>query len=209
MALGTAGVTAAIALARLESVGVRPALGPLVVTGASGGVGSVAVGLLAARGYQVVASSGKPAAHELLQRLGAVRIVPREELGEADGRPLGRAEYAGGVDTVGGTTLANLLKRTRIGGAVAACGLVGGAELSVGVFPFILRGVSLLGVDSQHWPIGARAALWEDLATAWNDVLANVPGLVTEVGLSELEQGITDILAGRVSGRVVVDLGRV
>lgn len=204
MALGTAGVTAALAVARLESVGVTPALGPMVVTGASGGVGGLAVALLAARGYEVVASSGTPEAHGLLERLGASRIVPREEFGVDSGRPLGKAEFAGGIDAVGGVTLANLLKRTRIGGAVAACGLVGSPELNVGVYPFILRGVSLLGVDSQHWPIERRSELWRRLAADWNDHLAGIDGLVEEVRLEDLEDRIVAILEGRVSGRVVV-----
>lgn len=207
MALGTAGVTAQLAIERLESVGLEPELGPVVVTGASGGVGSLAVALLAARGYEVVASSGTPGAHGLLTRLGANRVVPREELGTEDRRPLGKAEFAGGVDTVGGVTLANLLKRTRIGGAVAACGLVGGAELPVGVFPFILRGVSLLGVDSQHLPKERRVGLWSGLADAWRDHLAGVEGLVAQVGLGAMEEKIESILAGGVVGRVVVATG--
>ncbi|HZJ10795.1 MAG TPA: zinc-binding dehydrogenase, partial [Trueperaceae bacterium] len=177
-------------------------------TGASGGVGSLAVGLLAARGYQVIASSGTPAARPLLERLGAASVVPRGELGESNDRPLGKAEFGGGVDTVGGETLANLLKRTRNDGAVAACGLVGGSELKVSVFPFILRGVALLGVDSQQLPADRRAGLWRGLADAWVDAgLNETPGLVSEVSIDELEGPVAAILAGQVAGRVVVRVG--
>src|SRR5690606_10769218 len=169
MVLGTAGLTAALALRRLASVGAGPGLGPLVVTGASGGVGSLAVWLAARAGYEVVASTGTPAAEGLLARLGAARVAPRSELAERTDRPLLKGELAGAIDTVGGVTLANLLKRTAIGGAVAACGLVGGAELETTVYPFILRGVALLGVDSQHASAAERAAAWEELARAWRE----------------------------------------
>lgn len=184
----------------------------MVVTGASGGVGSLAVALLAAKGYEVVASSGTASARPLLERLGAGRIVPREELGEHSDRPLGKAEFGGGIDTVGGVTLANLLKRTVVGGAVAACGLVGGSDLPVGVFPFILRGVSLLGIDSQHLTTERRIALWRGLEASTHDsvlssALSDGSGLVTEIGIDDLEAKITSILEGGVTGRVVVRLG--
>lgn len=204
MALGTAGLTAALALRRLAAAGAGPRLGPLVVTGASGGVGSLAVWLAARAGYEVIASTGTPEAEGLLRRLGAARVAPRQELAERTERPLLRGELAGAVDTVGGVTLANLLKRTAIGGAVAACGLVGGAELETTVFPFILRGVALVGVDSQHAPGEERVAAWEDLGRAWSEDGEKVRELVTVVGLEELEEQVERILAGRTVGRVVV-----
>lgn len=204
MVLGTAGLTAALALRRLASVGAGPGLGPLVVTGASGGVGSLAVWLAARAGYEVVASTGTPAAEGLLARLGAARVAPRPELAERTDRPLLKGELAGAIDTVGGVTLANLLKRTAIGGAVAACGLVGGAELETTVYPFILRGVALLGVDSQHASAAERAAAWEELARAWREDGERLRELVTVVDLGGLEEQVERILSGRTVGRVVV-----
>lgn len=204
MVLGTAGLTAALALRRLASVGAGPGLGPLVVTGASGGVGSLAVWLAARAGYEVVASTGTPAAEGLLARLGAGRVAPRSELAERTDRPLLKGELAGAIDTVGGVTLANLLKRTAIGGAVAACGLVGGAELETTVYPFILRGVALLGVDSQHASAAERAAAWEELARAWREDGERLRELVTVVDLGGLEEQVERILSGRTVGRVVV-----
>ena len=205
MVLGTAGFTAAIALGRLESAGVSPAAGPLVVTGASGGVGTISVALLAAAGYEVVAASGKPSAAGLLERLGADTVVGREEFGTAVERPMLTAEFGGGIDTVGGVTLANLIKRTVPDGAVAACGLVGGTELHTSVFPFILRGVALLGVDSVNVPADERLAHWRTLSALWQSArLEDVAGLVDEVGLDDLEAQLEAILQGALSGRVVV-----
>lgn len=209
MAVGTAGLTAAIGLERLLAAGLTPDLGPLVVTGASGGVGSLAVAVLARAGFEVVASTGKPEAHGLLTRLGAGKIIAREVLGEETQeearRPLLRAEYGGGLDTVGGSTLAKLIRSTAVGGAVAACGLVGGVGLELSVHPFILRGAALLGISSQHLSPERRPALWVKLAREWlpPEVL-DTPGLVTEVGLEELEPRIEAILAGAVIGRVVL-----
>ncbi len=208
MALGTAGFTAALALDRLAFAGVTTSLGPLVVTGASGGVGSLGVALAALAGYEVVASSGKAGAEPLLLRLGAARRMGREELGEASSRPLLRGVYGGGIDTVGGTTLENLVKSTAIGGAVAACGLVGGSDLNLTVFPFILRGVALLGVDSEHADQDTRLELWA--ALAGNQRLLGLlrdPELVSEVGMAELEAPLAALLAGEVVGRVVVRIG--
>src|SRR5690554_3194589 len=207
MALGTAGLTAALALRRLAAAGVGPELGPLVVTGASGGVGSLAVWLAARAGFEVVASTGTPGAAGVLERLGAARVVPRGELAEPSDRPLLRGDLAGAVDTVGGVTLANLLKRTTIGGAVAACGLVGGADLPTTVFPFILRGVALLGVDSQHTPGVERASAWDELARAYREDGGKLRDLVTVVGLEGLQEQVERILAGRTVGRVVVQPG--
>lgn len=207
MALGTAGFTAALAVDRMRVVGVTPRHGPAVVTGASGGVGSMAVAVLAGAGFEVVASTGKVEAHALLARLGAAGTMPREELAAADKRPMLAAKYAGGVDTVGGETLAGLLKYTTIGGAVAACGMVGGSELTTSVFPFILRGVALMGTDSQHTPAELRTVLWEQLGAdaRLHELLADEE-LVREVTLDELDPWIAALLAGQVVGRVVVRL---
>lgn len=207
MALGTPALTAALAIQRLRSAGVTPEVGPMVVTGASGGVGVMAVALLALAGFEVIASSGTPAATGLLTRLGASAVLPREALATPSERPLLPAKYGGGIDTVGGTTLASLLKGTVIGGAVAACGMVGGADLEVSVFPFILRGVALLGVDSQHAPSGAREALWRGMADDPRLLEAiRDPDLVHAVPLEGLEPAVSGILVGRVVGRVVVEL---
>ena len=207
MALGTAGLTAAIALERLAFAGATSDLGPLVVTGASGGVGSLAVVLAAAAGYEVIASSGKQEAGEFLKGLGAQGLLGRSPLNEPTDRPLLKGEYGSSIDTVGGVTLENLIRSTVVGGAVAACGLVGGADLNLTVHPFILRGIALLGVDSQHLPMEARQELWRSLAAsaAVKDALAG-PELVTEVTLEQLGPQIERILAGQVTGRVIVRL---
>lgn len=207
MLLGTAGLTAAIGVELLQRVGAGPELGPYVVTGASGGVGTLAVALLTKLGYRVVASTGTERARPVLARLGAIEVIAREDLGTPTSRPMLKGVYGGGIDTVGGDTLAGLLKHTVVGGAVAACGMVGGAELSVSVFPFILRGVALLGIDSQHYPHDRRVAMWRQLAGPWSLAgLAEVPDLVTEVGLDGLEAAVEDILAGATVGRVLVRL---
>lgn len=208
VALGTAGFTASLALERLAFAGAVSSLGPLIVTGASGGVGSLAVALAADAGYEVIASSGKESAEPLLKRLGATRVVGRAPLNERQKGPLGSGEYGAAIDTVGGVTLENLIRSTNIGGAVAACGLVGGAELSLTVYPFILRGVALLGVDSQHAPFEVREDAWRELAS--NERLKGLleeSEYVREVTLEELEGEIGNILAGGVTGRVVVKVG--
>ncbi len=207
MALGTAGFTAALALERLAFAGATSDLGPLVVTGASGGVGSLAVALAAGAGYEVVASSGKESAADLLHRLGATERVGRNPLADPNDRPMLKGIYAGGIDTVGGTTLENLIKSTAVGGAVAACGLVGGSDLNLTVFPFILRGVALVGVDSQHADPETRRGLWDSMAA--NEALGRALAddeLVQETTLEGLEEHIEAILAGQVTGRVVVRL---
>ncbi len=207
MALGTAAFTAALAVDRIQAAGAGPDLGPAVVTGASGGVGTMAVALLAGTGFEVVASTGKPAAADLLERLGAASTAPREELATVSERPLLTARFAGGIDTVGGSTLVGLIKSTSVGGAVAACGLVGGAELSLTVLPFILRGVALMGVDSQHASAEVRVTIWERLsADARLRALLATDELVTVIRLEQIESRILDTLAGRAIGRVVVEL---
>lgn len=205
MIIGTAGLTAALGLARLRSVAAGPQLGPFVVTGASGGVGSLATLLLHRAGYTVVASTGKERAHSFLGDLGASKIVAREELSRPSDKQLQRGAYGGGIDTVGGRTLVNLINSTVKGGAVAACGLVSGVDLPANIYPFILRGVALLGVDSQDAPLPDRERIWRSLADEWQaggfePLLVGV----TEVELDDLEPQVEAILAGEVLGRVIV-----
>jgi acrylyl-CoA reductase (NADPH) len=204
MVLGTAGFTAAMSVLALIDAGITPASGPVLVTGATGGVGSTAVGMLAALGYEVVASSGKPEASEFLLSIGAASTIDRNELSEPGKRPLESTIWAGAVDCVGGVTLANVLKKIHYGGAVAASGLTGGADLPTTVLPFILRGVSLLGIDSVMTPIERRRAVWQRIATDLR------PAKLDEIGhtitLDELDGVLTDILNGSMTGRAVVDI---
>lgn len=204
MILGTAGFTAALSVLRLMDTGVRPERGDIVVSGATGGVGSIAVALLAKAGYRVVAASGKPDEHEFLLALGAAEVISREELLQGGERPLMKERWAGAVDVVGGTTLAAILKATRYGGTVTCCGLVGSTELPVNVFPFILRGVSLLGIDSVECPMGPRTAVWNRLASDWK--LDSLADLAVECGLDGLEQKIQTMLHGGLRGRTIVNL---
>lgn len=204
MVLGTAGFTAALSVQKLITQGVTPDQGDILVTGASGGVGSVAVALLAKTGYRVVASSGKQQQAAMLQELGAVEIITRAELLQGAERPLLKERWAGAVDVVGGETLAAVLKSTRYGGTVTCCGLVGSAELPVNVFPFILRGVSLLGVDSVQCPMAPRLAIWQKLAGEWR--LDNLAPASHELGLNDLEEAIQRMLRGESQGRTVVRL---
>ena len=202
MVLGTAGLTAALCVDALRHQGLTD---PVVVTGASGGVGSLAVALLAKLGYHVVASTGSGGAHAMLKRLGAADIIDRRELSEASERPMLKSTYGGAVDTVGGRTLENLVKSLKGGSSVAACGLVGGPDLSLTVYPFILRGVNLLGIDSQNAPMPKRRALWEKLAGEWK--LDNLEGITTEVGLEDLDTSVDAILKGETQGRTLVRVG--
>lgn len=201
MVLGTAGLTAGLGTEALLTHGLEPARGPVVVTGASGGVGSVAVALLSKLGFEVWASTGTEAAHGWLRELGAAEILPREALAEPSERPLLEARFAGGIDTVGGEPLATLIKSLQYGASVAACGLVAGPQLSLTVFPFILRGVNLLGIDSAACPMAKRREVWEKLAGPWRVELSPV---TREVTLDELSPVIDEILLGRTQGRVLV-----
>ena len=201
MVLGTAGLTAGLSLEALLKHGLEPGGGPVVVTGASGGVGSVAVALLAKAGFETWASTGTEAAHGWLRNLGAAEIIPRAELAEASERPLLKARFAGAIDTVGGEPLSNLVKSLSYRGAVAACGLVAGPQLSLSVFPFILRGVSLLGIDSAACPVALRRRVWERLAGNWK---VDLTAITREVTLQDLGGVIEEILAGRTQGRVLV-----
>lgn len=205
-AIGTAGFTAAMSVEALQRHGIEPGDGPVVVTGASGGVGSVSVDLLAAAGYQVVASTGKPEAAELLTRLGAAEVIGRLPADpEAKPRPLAKARWAGAVDCVGGATLADVLSTLDYAGAVAASGLTGGAALHTTVMPFILRGVALLGIDSVQLPIGARRALWERLGGPLKP--PRLEHLVHEVDLDDVLAVIDQVRAGAFTGRAVVRVG--
>ncbi|NBP84758.1 MAG: acryloyl-CoA reductase [Mycobacteriaceae bacterium] len=205
-AIGTAGFTAAMSVEALQRHGIEPGDGPVVVTGASGGVGSVSVDLLAAAGYQVVASTGKPEAAELLTRLGAAEVIGRLPADpEAKPRPLAKARWAGAVDCVGGATLADVLSTLDYAGAVAASGLTGGAALHTTVMPFILRGVALLGIDSVQLPIGARRALWERLGGPLKP--PRLEHLVHEVDLADVLAVVDQVRAGAFTGRAVVRVG--
>lgn len=204
MVLGTAGFTAALSVQKLIANGVTPQQGDILVTGASGGVGSVAVALLAKAGYRVVASSGKQHEADKLRALGAAEIVSRTDLLQGAERPLMKERWAGAVDVVGGETLAAVLKSTRYGGTVTCCGLVGSADLPMNVFPFILRGVSLLGIDSVQCPMATRLATWQKLAGEWR--LDNLATATHELGLYDLEEAIQRMLRGESQGRTVVKL---
>ena len=201
---GVAGFTAALSVDALQKHGVSPEQGEIVVTGSTGGVGSVSVALLSLLGYTVVASTGKKEESEFLQRLGASEIISREEVNDESKKPLLRERWAGAVDTVGGTTLAALLKAAKRGGAVAATGLVASSELSTTVFPFILRGVSLLGIDSGFTPTKLRLEIWNILAGIWK--IPQLEQLTIDCTLEELDPEIDKILAGGQRGRVVVNL---
>jgi len=204
MAIGTAGYTAMLCVLALEDHDVTPEAGPVLVTGAAGGVGSVAVAVLAARGYEVHASTGRPEEADYLVGLGASEIVDRTELSEAGGRPLARARWAGAVDAVGSHTLANVLSQIRPEGCVAACGNAQGTDLTTTVFPFILRGVTLRGVHSVHVPRPRRLEAWRRLDEDLDrDLLTS---MTRTVGLDDVPAVAAEILAGRVRGRVVVDV---
>ena len=201
MALGTAGLTAALCVDALEHQGINRA--PVLVTGASGGVGSVAVALLSKAGYEVTASTGSASAHDLLKSLGAMHIVDRSELSEPVKGPFTKSVYSGAVDTVGGDTLTNIIKTLQPHASVAACGLVGGAELDLTVYPFILRGVSLLGIDSPNCEMDKRKSMWQRLANEWK---LDLSALTSEITLDELDGAIDAILKGETQGRIVVKL---
>lgn len=202
MVYGTAGFTAALSVRVLQRNRVRPRDGEVVVTGATGGVGSIAVALLSKEGYDVVASTGKEDTHDFLKTLGAKTVIHRAELDEESNRPLLKARWAGAVDTVGGNTLSTLLRTTRIWGSVAACGLVGGNSLTLTVFPFILRGVNLLGIDSAWCPRDYRLETWRMIATRWKlDIL---DAISQTIRLEQLDEYVAMILKGKLRGRTTV-----
>lgn len=204
MALGTAGFTAALSVLKLGQAGVKPGDGDILVTGATGGVGSIAVAILSRSGYRVVAATGKSADSAFLQNLGASEVITREQVTAGSERPMLKERWAGAVDVVGGETLAAAVKSTRYGGTVTCCGLVGSTDLPLNIYPFILRGVSLVGIDSVQCPADTRLKVWERLAGDWKP--AQLEGMVTEVPLEGLEEKIQTILQGKIRGRVVVRL---
>jgi acrylyl-CoA reductase (NADPH) len=203
MAIGTAGYTAMLAVMALERAGLTPARGPVVVTGAAGGVGSVAVALLAKLGYAVTASTGRPAEAPYLKELGAAEVIERKELSGSP-RPLAKERWAGGIDTVGSTTLANVLSMTRYGGTVAACGLAGGMDLPATVAPFILRGVTLAGIDSVMCPLLLRQEAWRRLETDLDR--SKIAAMTSEIGLDGVIDAGRRIVEGQVRGRIVVKI---
>ena len=203
MAIGTAGYTSMLSVMALERQGITPERGPIIVTGANGGVGTVAICLLSKLGYSVIASTGRTDEADFLKSLGAEEIVDRNELSEP-GRPLGKERWAGGIDSVGSHTLANVLSQTRYGGAVAACGLAQGFDLPATVMPFILRGVSLLGIDSVMAPKPLREQAWERLATDLDK--DKLHRLSKTIGFDDIIDTAHAMMDGRVRGRVVVDM---
>jgi len=205
MALGTAGYTAMLCVLALEKHGIRPEDGEILVTGANGGVGSVAIALLAKLGYRIVAATGRTAEAAHLQALGAAAVIDRSELA-APGKPIGKERWAGVIDTVGSHTLANACATTRYRGAVAACGLAGGMDFPATVAPFILRGVTLYGIDSVMAPLAVRQEAWQRLGQDLE--IARLDAITSEIGLAEAIEVAHELLAGKVRGRVVVDVRR-
>jgi acrylyl-CoA reductase (NADPH) len=206
MTIGTAGFTAAYALYKMELMGQTPDYGPIVVTGATGGVGSLAVAVLAKAGYEVIAVTGKPEANDYLKFLGAARVEPREFLNDSLGKPLSRALWAGAIDTVSGNMLTTLLKRCRRDGNVVATGLLSSIHFSTTIYPFILNGVNLLGIGAGQTPMSLRLNLWNKLVNEWN-ICDKLPAICHEIELEELKDKYIDaILSGKTKGRLVVKL---
>lgn len=203
MAIGTAGFTAMLSVLALEKHGISPKSGPVVVTGAAGGVGSVATAVLSKLGYQVIASTGRASEADYLQEIGATEVIDRNELSGA-AKPLAKERWAGGVDSVGSTTLANLLSMTKYGGAIAACGLAAGMDLPSSVAPFILRGVCLLGIDSVMCPLPPRKVAWQRLASDLDRT--KLSEIAQEISLDQVPEWGAKILAGQVRGRIVVKI---
>ena len=203
MAIGTAGYTAMLSVLALEKHGLTPESGPVVVTGAAGGVGSVAIAVLSKLGYHVIASTGRMSEADYLKGLGAAEVIDRGEL-SAPAKPLARERWAGGIDSVGSTTLANLLSMTKYGGAIAACGLAAGMDLPSSVAPFILRGVCLLGIDSVMCPLEQRKLAWSRLASDLDH--KKLADITHEIGLDQVIAAGSQILAGQVRGRIVVKI---
>lgn len=203
MAIGTAGYTAMLSVLALEKHGLTPKDGPVIVTGAAGGVGSVAIAVLSKLGYHVIASTGRMAEAGYLKDLGASEVIDRNEL-SGPAKPLAKERWAGGIDSVGSTTLANVLSMTKYRGAIAACGLAGGMDLPSSVAPFILRGVCLLGIDSVMCPIQLRNTAWTRLATDLDHT--NLTEITHEIGLNDVIEAGARILAGEVRGRIVVKI---
>ncbi|MBE9534647.1 MAG: YhdH/YhfP family quinone oxidoreductase [Proteobacteria bacterium] len=206
MAYGSAGLTAGFCILKLQEHGVTPERGEILVTGATGGVGSFAVAMLAKIGYQVVAVTGKMDEKQFLIDLGAKEIISRDEATDTSGKPLLKGRWAGVVDAVGGEILATAIRSTKLHGAVTCCGNVASPDLPINVYPFILRGISLVGIDSQSFPMTFRRQTWEKIASEWK--LADLDRQTSVCSLEELNSEIDRILAGKQKGRVIVDLGR-
>ncbi|MFP6807520.1 MAG: YhdH/YhfP family quinone oxidoreductase [Pseudomonadales bacterium] len=202
MVIGTAGFTAALCVEKIEQMGACADDGPVIVTGATGGVGSVAVALLAQSGYEVVASSGKADKTDYLKSLGAASVISREALSEANPRPMLGTVYAHGVDTVGGEILSNVIKSLQYSGSVAICGLVASPAFTTTVLPFILRNVNVLGIDSVELPIDTKTRVWNRLATDWK--LKSLDEMTVEIGLDGISATVDNIFAGQGAGRTLV-----
>ena len=202
MIIGTAGFTAALCVEKLLNNGLESTQGPVLVTGASGGVGSFAIALLSRLGFEVVAMTGSESAHGFLRELGASQIIGREEYSQPGPKPLSKELWAGAVDAVGGDILFNIVKSLKYGGSVACCGLVASPQFQASVFPFILRGVNLLGVDSVNLPLSHKRQLWNKLATNWKP--AGLARLETQVGMAGLDAALKTVLAGKSTGRLVL-----
>ncbi len=203
MTLGTAGITAAMSIDVIEKAGIGPDAGPVIVSGATGGVGSTAVAMLAARGYEVHAGTGKASEHDFLRELGASEILDREELAAESRRPIERERWAAAVDPVGGSTTASILRQTKYGGVVAVSGLTGGVGVETNVMPFILRGITLAGIESVYWPGKDRPRLWARMAEDFSG--GNLLDLVeARIGLEDVPEAAAKILAGGVRGRILV-----
>jgi putative YhdH/YhfP family quinone oxidoreductase len=202
MIIGTAGLTAALCYDKLLKMGAKPSDGPVVVTGATGGVGSVAVALLAKEGFDVIASSGKVNKTDYLKGLGAKEVIDRQSLSEKNSRPMDAMKYAHGIDTVGGEILTNVIKGLNYGGSVAICGLVASPAFSTTVLPFILRSVNILGIDSVSLAVEEKTRVWNMLGTDWK--LSSLEDMVFEIGLNQLSGEIDKIFAGGVAGRTLV-----
>lgn len=203
MIIGTAGFTAGISVSRLTDL-VKPTDGNIIVTGATGGVGSMAVALLSKLGYQVVAVSGKQEEFPFLQSLGASEIISRADFQEVDKRPILSSKFAGGIDTVGGPILENIIKSLQPLGAVTTCGSVSSTQLNLTVFPFILRGITLIGISAQNYPTALRQILWNKMASDWK--LNNLEDLCTEISMEEILPNIDLILQGKLKGRTIVKM---
>jgi putative YhdH/YhfP family quinone oxidoreductase len=204
MIYGTAGFTAAQSVLRLVNSPFLPDQGKILVTGATGGVGSMAIALLAGLGYSITAVSGKPAATEFLNSLGAENIISRDQATDLTGKPLLKEKWAGVIDTVGGNILATAIKSTAYGGAVTCCGNVASPDLPLTVYPFILRGITLIGIDSAKCPMHTRRQIWQKLATEWK--IPNLDILANECTLSNLAAQIELMLHGRQTGRVIINM---
>jgi len=207
MILGTAGFTAALSVQRLEDNQLDPSLGPVLVAGATGGVGSIAVNILANKGYEVVASTGKKNEESYLKGLGAKRIIHRQEIIDTDQTPMREEKWAGAIDPVGGKTLQYILSTLKYGGSVATCGLAGGTSVSTTVLPYILRGVNWLGIDSVECPMDKRLNIWQRLGDDLKPTMLH-EDLVNEISLNELPEVLADILKGKVRGRTLVNLDK-